>query len=321
MNVIIYLDFYKDNLKKVAFEVASLAYSLKIQANASIFPVGINIDETKIDALKQYGIDKVYNIKHNLLDSFSSAAVAKAIKQFADKISPNVFIFSANSHGIELAPRIAAKFEAGYFSDIIDFSLNGDNITIKKPVYAAKSVISAHINTDVKVFSLRPNVFTPKINPVDSISIEEFIPELTETDLKAKVIDTFKNQGKIDVKEADIIVSGGRGLKDAPHFDMIESLADTLGAAVGASRAVVDAGWRPHSEQVGQTGKTVSPTLYVACGISGAIQHLAGMSSSKFILAINKDKDAPIVKVADYSIIGDVFAVLPKLTEEIKKHK
>jgi electron transfer flavoprotein alpha subunit len=192
---------------------------------------------------------------------------------------------------------------------------------VKRPVYAGKAIITNKINTPVKVLTLRPNVFTAVKNPSGSVNFTDFTPNLTNDNVKANVADTFKNEGKLDVKEADIIVSGGRGMKDADQFGIIEDLAKTLGAAVGASRAVVDAGWRPHGEQVGQTGKTVSPTLYIACGISGAIQHLAGMSTSKFILAINKDKDAPIFKVADFGIVGDLFDVIPKLNEGIKKIK
>ncbi|MFM7338768.1 MAG: electron transfer flavoprotein subunit alpha/FixB family protein, partial [Bacteroidota bacterium] len=168
------------------------------------------------------------------------------------------------------------------------------------------------------IIALRPNVFTAKNIGSTAASITTFTPDLNPQHARVLAISTMKNEGKLDVAEADIIVSGGRGMKGPEHFPLVEQLASTLGAAVGASRAVVDAGWRPHGEQVGQTGKTVSPSLYVACGISGAVQHLAGMSSSKFILAINKDKDAPIFKVADYGIVGDVFEVLPILDATLK---
>ena len=204
--------------------------------------------------------------------------------------------------------------QAGFIPDCNELS----NDSAMRPVYAGKAKEHVKSNTPITVYSLRPNVFTAKSNPSAGISISSFSPNLDESHAKVKVISMIKNEGHLDVSEADIIVSGGRGLKGPEHFTLIENLAATLGAAVGASRAVVDAGWRPHSEQVGQTGKTVSPSLYIACGISGAVQHLAGMSSSKFILAINKDKEAPIFKVADYGIVGDVFEVLPVLNQKLK---
>ncbi|NNL20633.1 MAG: electron transfer flavoprotein subunit alpha/FixB family protein, partial [Ignavibacteriaceae bacterium] len=189
-----------------------------------------------------------------------------------------------------------------------------------RPIYAGKALMDVKLTTDKKVISLRPNVFKAEAseNPSDS---EINVKEISSPNLNTKVTEFKKAEGKLDVAEADIIVSGGRGMKGPENFHLIEELADAFGAAVGASRAVVDAGWRPHREQVGQTGKTVSPTLYVACGISGAIQHLAGMSSSKYIVAINKDKDAPIFNVADYGITGDVFEILPALREEVTKAK
>ncbi len=321
MNIIAYLDFNKNELKKVAFEVATLANQIKSQTNANIFAIGINVDTEKANELKDYGIEKLINIKSDLLDKYSSDAIANSLFQFAQSINPDLLIFPANSHGLELAPRIAAKFNAGYVSDVIDLIDDNGNLYFKKPVYAGKSIITTQIKSSVKVISIRPNVFTAKKNPTNSLDIQNFESNISINEVKAKVIDINKNIGKLDVKEADIIVSGGRGMKAAEHFNLIEELASVLGAATGASRAVVDDGWRPHSEQVGQTGKTVSPTLYIACGISGAIQHLAGMSTSKYIFAINKDKDAPIFKVADYGLVGDVFDILPKLTEEIKKIK
>jgi electron transfer flavoprotein alpha subunit len=196
---------------------------------------------------------------------------------------------------------------------------NGEVIAIR-PVYAGKAIVEGKITSRVKVFTIRPNVF--KINEAED-KVEAFVDvrEVESPNLKTRVTELKKSEGKLDVAEADIIVSGGRGLKGPENFKIIEELAEVLGAAVGASRAVVDAGWRNHGEQVGQTGKTVSPKLYIACGISGAIQHLAGMSSSKYIVAINKDKDAPIFSVADYGIAGDLFEIIPVLTEEIKKNK
>lgn len=312
-NILAYLDSINGNIKRTAFEVATAAKKF----NGNVFAVAINGNDSIANQIKEYGINDLINVKSDLLKQYSSAGIAEAIYQVALKKEIDVLIFPATSYGLEIAARLSAKLSAGYISDVIEIIINGEDFIVKKPVYAGKSIITAKINSPKQVISIRPNVFTPVKNPVE-IKTEDFIPQISESNMKAVVIDTYKNEGKLDVKEADIIVSGGRGIKGPEYYNLIEDLANVLGAAVGASRAVVDAGWRPHSEQVGQTGKTVSPTLYIACGISGAIQHLAGMSSSKFILAINKDKDAPIFKVADYGIIGDLFNVLPKLTKEIE---
>ncbi len=316
--IIAYLDSFNGNLKRTAFEVATAASYFHKENSAEIIAVTINGNEKIAEQLKEYGITRLVNIQSALLEKYSSSAIAKALFQLIKKENSDTAIFSATSYGLELAPRVATKMNAGYIADIIELTFQNSKAIVKKPVYAGKAIISASFKTENVVISLRPNVFTPVKNPVSNISVENFNPELLQEDIKAPVIDTYKNEGKLDVKEADIVVSGGRGIKGPENYYLIENLAAKLGGAVGASRAVVDAGWRPHSEQVGQTGKTVSPTLYIACGISGAIQHLAGMSSSKFILAINKDKDAPIFKVADYGIVGDIFDVLPKLTNEIE---
>jgi electron transfer flavoprotein alpha subunit len=221
--------------------------------------------------------------------------------------------------GVDLAPRIAVRLNAGIVMDCMKFEVIDNDITATRPVYAGKALIDCKLTSDIKIFTIRPNVFKPQ--SVNSTALEVETKTIDNPNLSTRVTSFKKSEGKLDVAEADIIVSGGRGMKGPENFHLIEELADVLGAAVGASRAVVDAGWRPHREQVGQTGKTVSPSLYIACGISGAIQHLAGMSSSKYIVAINKDKDAPIFNVADYGIAGDVFEILPAMIEEIKKLK
>lgn len=320
-NILAYVESINGNIKRSAFEVATAAVHLKTKTNSIAIASIINGNQEIANQLFEYGIDQVINIQSDLLNKYSAQAIAKSVYQLANNKDCEIILFPASSDGLELAPIVAAKFDAGYIADIIEMNADTDNIIVKKPVYAGKSIIKTKINTNIKVFSLRPNVFTPVKQNSTSNQYETFQPDITINDCKTIVVDTVKNEGKLDVKEADIIVSGGRGMKEPENFVLIEELAKALNAAVGASRAVVDAGWRPHSEQVGQTGKTVSPSLYVACGISGAIQHLAGMSSAKFILAINKDKDAPIFKVADYGIIGDTIDVLPKLTEEIKKIK
>ncbi|MFM8473876.1 MAG: electron transfer flavoprotein subunit alpha/FixB family protein, partial [Candidatus Kapaibacterium sp.] len=226
--------------------------------------------------------------------------------------------FAANAAGKEIAPRVAVRLSAGLIVDAVEIVSGATNVRVKRPVFAGKALDIVESTTAVTVVTLRPNVFTAKTAEASAtVSVSTFTPELDASQCRVVVTNVVRNEGTLDVLEADTIVSGGRGMKGPEHFHLVEDLAKSLGAAVGASRAVVDAGWRPHGEQVGQTGKTVSPKMYVACGISGAVQHLAGMSSSKIIVAINKDKDAPIFKVADYGIVGDVFDVLPKLTEKI----
>jgi electron transfer flavoprotein alpha subunit len=223
----------------------------------------------------------------------------------------------ASQMGKDLAPRVAAKLGAGLASDCVALKVENGDVIATRPVYAGKAVVDVRVKTDVKVFTLRPNVFTATPG-TGTASVTPMTVPLDPADFTSTVKEIHVASGRPDVTEADIIVSGGRGMKGAEHFPLIEGLADVLGAGVGASRAVVDAGWRPHDEQVGQTGKTVAPTLYIACGISGAVQHLAGMSSSKYIVAINKDKDAPIFQVADYGIVGDLFDILPELTAQLK---
>jgi electron transfer flavoprotein alpha subunit len=245
---------------------------------------------------------------------------AFAVAELAKSEGFDTVLFGANSAGLELAPRVAVKLDAGYVADCVGLEFSGD-IIASKPVYAGKAIVKTKVTKSHKVFTLRPNVFTAtKSNAVNTEFINKDM-SVSADNLKVKVTSLIKNEGKIDVAEADRIVTGGRGFKGPENFFLVENLAKALGGAVGASRAVVDAGWRPHGEQVGQTGKTVSPNLYVACAVSGAVQHLAGMSSSKIIVAINKDKDAPIFKVCDYGIVGDVFEVLPKLTEAVKKFR
>jgi electron transfer flavoprotein alpha subunit len=214
---------------------------------------------------------------------------------------------------------VSVKIDAGLASECTALRVENGEVIATRPVYAGKGMAEVRVKSKVKMFSLRPNVFSAGTAAAASAVVEKRNVPLTDDDFGAVAKEIKMSSGKKDVAEADIIVSGGRGLKAPENFSLIEDLAATLNAAVGASRAVVDAGWRPHDEQVGQTGKTVAPSLYVAVAISGAVQHLAGMSSSKFIVAINKDKDAPIFSIADYGIVGDAFEVVPALTAELKR--
>lgn len=307
-------------IKRAGFEAASAAVNLAKDLNsfADALVVGDAIVNTN-DASK-YGIQKLYHLKNSSLHNYSASGYSEAVADFIKESDYDIAILANTSLGKDLAPLLAVKLDASCIVDCVKIAVSGNEIILTRPTYAGKAFIDVKPLSAKKVITIRPNVFKAQVveNPP---SLEVTVKELTEVNLKNRVTSFKKSEGKLDVAEADIIVSGGRGIKGPENYHLIEALAEALGGAVGASRAVVDAGWRPHNEQVGQTGKTVSPTLYVACGISGAIQHLAGMSSSKYIVAINKDKDAPIFNIADYGITGDLFEIIPALTEEIKKVK
>ncbi|MGB9771113.1 MAG: electron transfer flavoprotein subunit alpha/FixB family protein [Candidatus Kapaibacteriota bacterium] len=319
--VLIYLEPVDTKLKRVSYELISAGKKLSDNTSAELWGIAINAKNEALQTAKEYGLTNAIHINSALFEKYSVSLYSKALSQLIKDKGFDLVLFPAHTYGFELAGRISASLNCAYVSDCIALEVNNGELLAKKPVYAGKAQIIVKPKSEIQIFSLRPNVFTAQTSQVDNLNIESYEPNITENDRKEIVVNNVKNEGKLDVLEADIIVSGGRGIKGPENYHLIESLANLLGGAVGASRAVVDAGWRPHSEQVGQTGKTVSPTLYVACGISGAIQHLAGMSSSKYILAINKDKDAPIFKVADYGIVGDLFNVIPKLINEIKKYK
>jgi len=251
-------------------------------------------------------------------DTTDREGCAAAIAERAKAGGYRAVVFAATATGKDLSPRVAAKLGVGVAADLTDVAADGGGFLVTRPVYAGKALLKLKVTSQPAVLSLRPNVFTPDER---ATSVKpETLPVTSSGRVRVREIKAAP-AGTLDVAEAQVIISGGRGLKEPANFKVLEELARAFGgkAAVGASRAVVDAGWRAHADQVGQTGKTVSPSLYIAVGISGAIQHLAGMRTSKVIVAINKDKDAPIFKVADYGVVGDLFEIVPKLTEEIRK--
>lgn len=311
------LEQRESSLKKVSFEAASVAVSLAKQLNLEVEAIAVGSEISNLSEVGKCGIKNVTLLKNSEFTNYSSSGYSDVISSYAKEVNASYLIMGNTALGNDLAPRLAVKLKSGCLMDCINLQVESGEVIATRPIYAGKANIKLKLNSEVKVFTIRPNIFKADFSTNENANIT--LKEISNPNLKSKVVAFKKSEGKLDVAEADIIVSGGRGMKGPENFHLIESLADALGAAVGASRAVVDAGWRPHREQVGQTGKTVSPSLYVACGISGAIQHLAGMSTSKYIVAINKDKDAPIFSVADYGIAGDVFEVLPVLTEEIKK--
>lgn len=316
--ILAFIEQRDGQIKKSSFEAAKTAFDLSQKLNATVEAVCLGNEVNNIDAVGGFGISKINFLKNPALEKYSSA-YTDLVTDFINQNNFDIILFSATSLGRDLSPKVSARLNCGLAVDCINLDIVENNIIATRPIFAGKALLDLKLNSEKKIFVLRPNVFsagTPNENKaeVNTINVEVSEP-------KVKVTEISKSEGKLDVAEADIIVSGGRGMKGPENFKMIEELAQLLGAAVGASRAVVDAGWRPHSEQVGQTGKTVSPTLYIAVGISGAIQHLAGMRSSKFIVAVNKDKDAPIFQSADYGIVADLFEILPALIEEIKKLK
>ncbi len=328
--ILAYIESKNNKFKNSAFEVITESSKLANSLGCEFDLIAItDINNPEIKNLSEYGAKKIKIVDENSLNKiygddikYSHSAISKVISEIALKGNYNIIILSATSFGKETAPSLAVKIDSAFCPDCTDLKVIEGKIIATKPVYAGKSYVDIKFNSDKILLTLRPNVFkAEKINneniEIENIDINEL--DITKNDFRTIVKDIVISSEKLDVAEADRIVSGGRGMRGPENFVLIENLASLIGAATGASRAVVDADWRPHSEQVGQTGKTVSPSLYIACGISGAIQHLAGMSSSKCIVAINKDKDAPIFQVADYGIVGDVFEVLPALTEELKK--
>lgn len=314
--ILVFLEGKDDGLKRSSYEAITAARG--IAGSAPVTGVIVHGTDAQMQSAGAYGLTSCVNATSDGLKPFANGHVAAAIAEVAKSTNSDIVLMAANATGKDIGPRVSVRLEAGLLADCIELHADGDSVIGTRPVYAGKATVKVKATTAATVATLRPNVFTAKKSDSPaSVNIQVASPAADASIRSSVVTDLVKNEGSVDVAEADIIVSGGRGLKGPEHFQLVENLAKALGAAVGASRAVVDAGWRPHREQVGQTGKTVSPSMYVACGISGAVQHLAGMSTSKYIVAINKDKDAPIFKMADYGLVGDVFEIIPKLTEKI----
>ncbi len=304
-------------LRKVSREVLTAARSLADSTGGEVHAFVAGSGEIDCAEAGKYGADRVYLLKADELDLYQPDLWTAQVVTTVRDGGLGAVIVAASSLGRDLGPRVAARLDCPLATDVTSITADG-GVEVTRPVYAGKAIYRIRIDASPCVISIRPNVFTAREieragTPVN-LDLPDAVVRARTTALKAP------ERARLDVQEAPIVVSGGRGLKEPENFKLIEDLAEALGdAAIGASRAVVDAGWRPHGEQVGQTGKTVSPSLYFAIGISGAIQHLAGMRTARVIVAINKDKDAPIFKVADYGIVGDLFEVVPRLTEEIRK--
>jgi electron transfer flavoprotein alpha subunit len=311
-------------IRKISYEIVSegrrLADALGQPLTAVLLGSGI---KAKASQLAQYGADRVLVADDPRLDPYTTDAYTSVLTQLAKEGGPAVLLIGASVQGKDLSARLSASLGVGMAQDCMGFSVEDGNLIASRPIYAGKAYTKVTFqNSWPQMATARPNVM--KINEPDpsrSAEVADAAFTLEDAELRTRVVDTIKDaSGKVDLTEADKIVSGGRGMKGPENYKILEELADLIGATVGASRSAVDAGWRPHKDQVGQTGKVVSPNLYIACGISGAIQHLAGMSTSKVIVAINKDPDAPIFQKADYGVVGDLFEVVPALTQEVKKY-
>ncbi|HET8775428.1 MAG TPA: electron transfer flavoprotein subunit alpha/FixB family protein [Thermoanaerobaculia bacterium] len=312
--VLVFTEIKDGKLKKASREALSIGRKLADAAGGDL--VAFASDAAAADEAGRYGAKKLYVAA---IPAYTTEAYTAALAQIVNDVQPAVVLFAGTSNGRDLAPRVAARVNAGVASDVDRLEWVDGKLRARRPVYSGKVFATVEVTSNPAIATTRPNAF-----PAEEAGggAAEVMNVSADTADRVKVVETkVPEAGELTIAEADIIVSGGRGLKEAENFSYIRDLAHAIGGAVGASRAVVDAGWIDHQHQVGQTGRVVSPNLYIAAGVSGAIQHLAGMSSSKHIVAINKDPEAPIFRVADLGVVGDLFQILPALTEEVKKAK
>jgi electron transfer flavoprotein alpha subunit len=318
MSVLIFIDQAEGHVKKSSHE--ALSYGSKVAellgTSAEALVLG-NVNDD-LASLGNYGVKKIHTIKNDALNHLDSQVFTKVIADVATSIDAKVIIFSNNFSGKAIAPRLSVRLKAGLVSGAIALPDISNGFVVKKSVFSGKAFANIAINTDIKIIALNPNSY-----PITTISDVAEVTEFAATidTPKVQVTATNKLDGDVPLSEAELVVSGGRGLKGPENWALVTDLAKALGAATACSRPVADAGWRPHHEHVGQTGLAIAPNLYIAIGISGAIQHLAGVNRSKVIVVINKDPEAPFFKAADYGIVGDVFEVVPKITEAVKKLK
>ena len=318
MSILIYAESAEGKFKKTAFELAS--YAKKIAGETGSTVTAVTVIAADVSPLGKYGVDKVLNVKNDKLNSFNAKAYADVIKQAAQKEGAKIVILSSTTDSLYLAPLVAVGLEAGYVSNVVALPESISPFRVKRNAFSNKAFNVTEINTDIKVLAIGKNSFG-LAESQGAATEEAFSPSLNDNDFTVKVESSEKVSGKVTIADAEVVVSGGRGLKGPENWGMLEDLAAALGAATACSKPVSDLGWRPHSEHVGQTGKPVASNLYVAVGISGAIQHIAGINSSKVKVVINSDPDAPFFKVADYGVVGDAFEIVPKLTEKIKEFK
>ena len=322
MSVLVYVENAEGKFKKSTFEVVSYAKAVADLLKTDVLAISIgNVGQQELSNLGRYGVSKVLNVPNEKLKTFVNQAYASVISEAAKKESAEVVILANSFSGKGLAPRISVKLQAGLADSAVDMpKIDDGKFIVKKTAFSGKAFAFVELTSAIKIIALNPNSYQLTESGSEA-KIEDFQPEIKESDFRTMVTEIVRATNKIALPDAELVVSAGRGLKGPENWTMIEDLAKVLGAATACSKPVSDAGWRPHEEHVGQTGIAVSPNLYIAIGISGAIQHLAGVSSSKTIVVINKDPEAPFFKVADYGIVGDAFEVVPKLTEAIKAYK
>jgi len=314
--VLVFIDVAEGHVKKASFEV--LTYGAKLAEQLSTTAEGIVLGSVTEDlsALGKYGVKKIYQVNNETLDHFDSQVYTNVIAQVAQATGARVIVFSNNVDGKAVAPRVSARLKAGLVSGAVGLPDTSNGFVVKKNVFSGKAFANISLTTEIKIISLSPNAY--KIE--ETVGSAEVVPfNANVPSSKTKVTAVNKVSGEVPLTEAEIVVSAGRGMKGPENWGIVEDLAHALHAALACSRPVADAHWRPHNEHVGQTGIAIAPNLYIAIGISGAIQHLAGVNRSKVIVVINKDAEAPFFKAADYGIVGDAFEVVPKLTEAIKK--
>ncbi|SMO48525.1 electron transfer flavoprotein subunit alpha/FixB family protein [Solitalea koreensis] len=322
MSVLVYVENAEGKFKKSTFEAVSYAKEVADKLNTNLVAISIgNVADATLADLGKYGANKVLFVSNEKLKTFVNQAYASIIASAAKTEDAKVVVLSASFSGKGLAPRIAVKLEAGLVDGAVELpEMTDGKFNVKKNAFSGKAFAHVELTSDRKIISLVPNSYKVVEKPVTA-EITAFESTAAESDFQVMVREIVRASDKVSLPDAELVVSAGRGLKGPENWGMIEELANLLGAATACSKPVSDAGWRPHEEHVGQTGIAVSPNLYIAIGISGAIQHLAGVSSSKVIVVINKDAEAPFFKVADYGIVGDAFEVVPKLIEAIRKFK
>lgn len=321
MSVLVYTENWDGKFKKLSFELVSYATGVAKMLNTNVTAVSIgNVDENELKKLGNYGANNVINVKSAQLKSLDSQAYTSVLSEISRKENATVIIISNNNTGKAIAPRLSVRLKAGVGSGVSRLPLDVNPFTVYKRAYSGSAFAHVMIKSDVKILALAQNSFDLVENS-NNASIEDMNVSVEGSLLKTVVQDVQMQKNKIVLTDADIVVSGGRGMKSPDNWPSLVELADLLGAATACSRPVSDEGWRPHEEHTGQTGKIIAPNLYIAVGISGATQHLAGISSSKYIVAINTDKDAPIFEAAQYGIIGDAMKILPELVEAVKAIK
>ncbi|SDW99020.1 electron transfer flavoprotein subunit alpha/FixB family protein [Flavobacterium degerlachei] len=318
MSILIYAESAEGKFKKVAFELAS--YAKKVAESLGTTVTAVTVNAGDVSELSKYGVDKVLKVNNDKLASFIAKAYADVIKQAAQKESAKLVLLSSTTDSIYLSSLVAVALEAGFASNVVGLPVSTSPFQVRRNAFSNKAFNITEISTDVKVLGLAKNSYG-LVETASTLTEEDFDPSIGESDFGVKVESVEKVSGKVSIADADIVVSAGRGLKGPENWGMIEELATVLGAATACSKPVSDLGWRPHGEHVGQTGKPVATNLYIAIGISGAIQHIAGISSSKVKVVINTDPEAPFFKVADYGIVGDAFDVVPRLIEKFKAFK